>query len=204
MKNAYEKPGWFFYVGWVTLSVIAVITAWYITLAIVTQVTNMVGDKIQLAGEYHITEDLLYMNILVPIIGLLTGFFQYLLLRRYLARMRWWVAATLVVWLTPLFVRFIPSATNTLLVIFAVLLIGTTMVLPQWWILRQRVGHAFWWLLAFGLGWGMVGFLKLVTSEPLPVLLGMALIPAITTGVAWWLLLDWLPKRELKSSLANP
>ena len=200
MVNANEKPRWFFYFGWVALNVIAVILAWYIAWEIISQVTNIVGDTIQVGGESHITEDLLYMNVLIPIIGLLTGVFQYILLRRYLPHMGWWVAATLVGWLSPLLIRFIPSATNTFLIMLGMLLIAATMVLPQWWMLHQRVGHAFWWLIAFGLGWGMVGLLNLVTSEPLPVLLAMALMPAITTGIAWWLLLDWLPNRELKSS----
>jgi hypothetical protein len=200
MIIANEKPRWFFYFGWVALNVIAVIMAWYIAWAIISQVTNIIGGTIQVGRESHITEDFLGMYVLVPIIGLLTGVFQYILLRRYLPHMVWWIAATLVGWLSPLLIRFIPSTTNTFLIMLGMLLIGTTMVLPQWWMLRQRVRHASWWLLAFGLGWGMVGLLNLVTSDPFPVLLAMALTPAITTGIAWWLLLDWLPYRELKIS----
>jgi hypothetical protein len=33
--------------------------------------------------------------------------------------------------------------------------------------------------------------------------LTIALMPAITTGIACWLLLDWLPKYELKGSISS-
>ena len=198
MIIANEKPRWFFYVGWVALNIIALVMAWFIASAIMSQITEIVEGTIQV-GETHITEDFLLVYVLFPFIGLLTGIFQYILLRRYLPHMGWWAATTLVGWLTPFLIRFMPSTTNTFLIMLGMLLIGAAMVLPQWWMLRQRVHHASLWLLAWGLGWVMVGVLNLITSEPIPVLLAMALMPAITTGVAWWLLLDWFPNRELKS-----
>jgi hypothetical protein len=50
----------------------------------------------------------------------------------------------------------------------------------------------------------MVGLYDLLTlSELFPVLLGFAIVPAIATSIACWLLLDWYPKHELKSSLPS-
>jgi hypothetical protein len=199
-----KKPPWFFYFGWVALNVIALIMAWYIAWAIIDQVTEIIGDTIQLNGESRITEDFLLVYVLFPVIGLLTGIFQYILLRRYLLHMRWWIAATLVGWLMPFVISaFLASSTSIVLILLGLLLIGATMVLPQWWILRQRVRHASLWLIAWGLGWVMVGLFNLITSEPIPGLLAIALMPAITTGIALWLLLDWLPNRELKSSTSS-
>ena len=95
MIIANEKPRWFFYVGWVALNAIAVIMAWYITFAIMDLVT----------GE----DDSLIFILLFPIIGLLTGILQYILLRRYLPHMGWWIAATFLGWLMP-FVILLSSA----------------------------------------------------------------------------------------------
>jgi hypothetical protein len=207
MIIANEKPHWFFYFGWVALNVIAVIMAWYIASAITSQVTKIVGDMIQVGGESHITEDFLFIYVLLPITGLVTGVFQYILLRRYLPHMGWWIAATLVGWLTllliRLLIRLLAPSNSTFSIMLGLLLIGATMALPQLWMLRQRVGHAFWWPLAYGMGWGIVGLLNVVTSEATPLLLAIALMPAITTGIACWLLLDRFPNRELKSSISS-
>jgi hypothetical protein len=139
-------------------------------------------------------------------IGLLTGILQYTLLRHYLPQMGWWIGATLSGWLLPfglgfVFTQFLTPDNNTFSIMLGMFLIGATISLPQWWMLRQRVKHAFWWILISGLGWWMIGLLNFVTSEPFAVLLAIALVPTTATGMACWLLLYWLPKRELKGSL---
>ena len=195
MIIANEKPGWFFYLGWVALNAIAVIMAWYITFAIMDLVT----------GE----DDSLIFILLFPIIGLLTGILQYILLRRYLPHMRWWIAATFLGWLMPFVIGFIFSGlfipgNSTVRIVIGMMVLGTAVALPQWWFLRKRVQHAWWWVLVFGLAWGMVGLYDLWTLYDLfPVLLGFAIVPAIATSIACWLLLDWYPKHELKSSLPS-
>jgi hypothetical protein len=203
-----EKPRWFFYFGWFVLNVIAVIIAWYIAWSLISQITNIVGDTIQIGGESRITEDFLLVYVLLPLIGLLTGIFQYILLRRYLPHMVWWIAATLLGWLMPFIIGsittvFLAPSNSTFVIMLGMLLIGATVALPQWWMLRQRVRHASWWIFAYGFGWWLVGILNFVTSEPIIVLLAIALIPTITTGIAFWLLLDWFPNHELKSSISS-
>ena len=208
MIIANEKPGWFFYFGWVALNVVAVIMAWYIAWAIISEVTEIVGSTIQVGGESHITEDFLFLYMLLPIIGLLTGILQYILLRRYLPQMVWWIATTFLGWLMPFVIGFIISrlfvrGNSTVLIMLGMFVLGTTIALPQWWLLRKRVLLAWWWVLVFGLGWGMVGLLNLVTSDPFPVLLGIAVVPAIATSIACWLLLDRLPNHELSSHTSS-
>ena len=205
MVSNNERPHWFFYLGWVVLNVIAVVIAWYIAWALISQITKFVGGTIQVGGQSRFTEDFLFLYVLFPIIGLLTGIFQYTLLRRYLSHMAWWIAATLLGWLMPFvtgyfIIAIFAQKNDTFFIMLGMLLIGTTIVVPQWWILRQRVRYASWWILANGFGWCITGLLNLVTSEPFPVLFAIALMPAIATGIACWLLLDWLPKHELKSS----
>jgi hypothetical protein len=191
MIIANKKPGWFFYFGWVALNASAVIMAWYITFAIMDRVV----------GE----DDSLILILLFPIIGLLTGILQYILLRRYLPHMGWWIAATFLGWLMPfvwffIFSRVIIPGSSTVRIVLGMIVLGTTVALPQWWLLRKRVQHAWWWVLVFGLAWGMVGLYDLFTlSDLFPVLLGFAVVLAIATSIACWLLLDRLPNHELSS-----
>ena len=131
-----------------------------------------------------------------------------MLLRRYLPRMIGWIPATLLGWLMPfvtgfLILNVLGLQNDTFSLMLGLLLIGAMVALPQWLLLRQHVRHAFWWILAVGLGWGLVGLLNLVTSDPLPVLLAIGLLPAIATGIVCWLLLDWYPKHRLMSSIPN-
>ena len=190
-----EKPRWFFYIGWVALNAIAVIMAWYITFEIMDLVT----------GE----DDSLILILLFPIIGLLTGILQYILLRRYLPHMGWWIAATFLGWLMPfvwffIFSRLFIPGSSTVRIVLGMMVLGTTVALPQWWLLRKRVQHAWWWVLVFGLAWGMVGLYDLWNPPDLfPVVLGFAIVPAIATSIACWLLLDRFPNHELSSRTSS-
>jgi len=197
-----EKPRWFFYLVWVGLNALTIVIAWYITWALISLVENVVGDTIKVGGQARITEDFLFVYVLFPVIGLSTGILQYFLLRRYLPRMAWWIVATLLGWVLPFFMGsiitiFLARGSNIWLIMLGLFLIGTTIGLPQWWMLRQRVSHAFWWILAYGFGWWLIGLLNYFTTEPLAVLFAIALMPTIGTGIACWLLLNELPKSEI-------
>ena len=52
---------------------IAVVAAGLISLALIILITQIVGDTIQVGGQSRITEDFLFMYVLFPVIGLLTG-----------------------------------------------------------------------------------------------------------------------------------
>jgi hypothetical protein len=203
MIIANEKPGWFFYFKWVALNVMAVIMAWYIASAGMSLDTEIVESRIQGDG------DSLFLYLLFPIIGLLTGIFQYILLRRYLPHMGWWIAATFLGWLMPFVIDFIFSGvfipgSSTVRIVLGMIVLGTTVALPQWWLLRKRVQHAWWWVLVSGLAWGMFGLYDLWSpSDMFPVLLGFAVVPAIATSIACWLLLDRLPNHELSSRTSS-
>jgi hypothetical protein len=143
------------------------------------------------------------MYLLFPFMGLLTGFVQYILLRRYLPRMAWWIGATVLGWTMPMLVGriitpLLERGNSIFPIMLGMLLIGVIIALPQWWLLRQRVRHAWWWILASGLGWSLIGLLRQLTSEPSLVLLVIGLLPAIAAAAACWLLLDRLPSYDLQ------
>jgi hypothetical protein len=198
-----KKPQWTFYPEWVLLNAVAVVIASVAAWNLIPLIANFVGDTIKVNGQTRITEDFLLGYMLFPAIGLLTGQAQYVLLRRHISPLRWWIAATVLGWLSPFLVGFIltpviESGSETFRVwgIIGMPLIGAFMGLPQWWILRRAVRHAYGWLLAYGLAWGMIGWLNFLSTGPYAVISSIALIPALVTGIACWLLLDRLPNHH--------
>ena len=196
---------WFFYPGWVVLSAISIPIAWVIYWALISLIKKVVGDTIQVGGQPHITEDFLLLYILAPAIGLVTGIFQYLLLRRHLPRMGWWIAATALGWSLAfiggdLLYRTLYTTLDVDSIWFETLmtaLAGGSMGLAQWLVLHQRVRHAAWWILANVLGWGILGWGAAALSNQMAIpAVGIMLTPGIATSVALWLLLDRLPHQD--------
>jgi hypothetical protein len=200
---------WFFYPAWVVLSAISIPLAGAIAWALVSQVEKVVGGTIQVGGHTRITEDYLSTYVLLLVLGLLAGLLQYLLLRRYLPRMGWWVAATTLGLLLGLvggrlLFRTLHSTLDAMWFgILMTVVIGGSMGLVQWLVLCQRVRHAAWWILANILGWGVVGWGGVTLSNQMVIpAVGILLVPGIATSIALWLLLDLLPRRE--GSKRNP
>ncbi len=201
MMTDYRRPKWFFYPGWVASSAISILLALAVYWALISPIEKIVGDKILVGEQARITEDFLLPYIFWPALGLANGLLQYLLLRRYLPRMGWWVAATTLGWPLALFAtRHLYYATlsttfdgNSMwFVVVRIILTGGTIGLAQWFVLRQRVRHAAWWILANVLGWGVSG----IFSSWLDLWV-FGVPAAIATAVALWLLLDQLPQREV-------
>ena len=193
-----NKPGSLFYLGWIFLNILAVVAAWFISWALIKQITNIVGGRIMIGGQSRITEDAIFLYILLPVIGLLLGIGQYWLLRSYLPRISWWIAATVLGWLMPFVIGFVGSkifapGNDTVSIMVGMLIFGASISLPQWLVLRRRVKNAYLWILAYGFSWFLVGMMGSVINEPLAVLLAISLIPTITTGTILWLFLDWYP-----------
>jgi len=198
-----RKPKWFFYPGWVALSALSGPVAWWIAWLIISQVEKVVGDTIQIAGQTRITEDFLLGYILYPLFGLLTGLLQYLVLRRHLPQMGWWIAATVLGWLLPFAVMglvstIVPTSLDlgsTWARILLGMLIGGSMGLVQWLVLRLRIRYAAWWILSSVLGWTTTA---LVTGDTLSTVLDMlavVLLPPMASSIALWFLLVKLPRR---------
>jgi hypothetical protein len=209
MMASNGRPRWFFYPAWVASSAISIPIAGAIAWALVSQVEKVVGGTIQVGGHTQITEDYLSSYILLLVLGLLAGFLQYLLLRRHLPRMGWWIAATTLGLLLGLvggrllFGTLHSTLDSMWFGILMTVVTGGSMGLVQWLVLRQRVRHAAWWILANVLGWGVVGWgAETLSNQMVVPIVGILLVPGIATSIALWLLLDQLPRRE--GSRRNP
>lgn len=190
-----RKPKWFFYPGWVVLNTLGIPIAWLISYFLAEYVSYLLADY-----------------VFIPLLGLLAGLLQYLLLRRYLPRIGWWIAATAVGWPLVLAVFHLgyaiwpialvnstwPTAEDALRGIGFVS-VGVVTGLVQWLVLRRRVPRAGWWILANALGWGLV---HLIVGEfdSLVVQLFIGAVPAVVTGLALWWLLAHLPQHEIAVS----
>jgi hypothetical protein len=140
--------------------------------------------------------------------GVVVGAAQWAVLRQAILQLRWpgWIGATAVgafaAWLLGMVPSTMMAMTETQettattqpeisnLVVFGLaalmgLVLGSILALPQWWVLRRYVEHAFWWILANSFAW-MVGMVL--------VFVGASMIPeeGITTIVFLGLLTSLL------------
>ena len=187
-----KKPGAPFYSAWVLFSIVSGVTAFVAYLLIMRIYNAFAGDWIVINGKTHIAEDFLLPYILWPIFGLLYGYLQYILLRRYFPHMGWWILATAIS-LSFTFLGLdmgwsIASALgidpySVWLVVIQLMLVGGFLGAAQWFVLRRQIPNAVWWIPANMVGWGMVGFTGALGVFTILV------YPAIITGVALYLLL---------------
>ena len=136
----------------------------------------------------------LSLYIYVPIVSLLMGVLQYGLLRRYLPRMGWWVLATSGGWLLGLFLIsgsfwFDFCTYESCRIDLAFIVLGLSIGVGQWLLLRRRLPRAGWWIGANVVGWGL---LALITSTPLNSyrLFAAGFLPACVTAATLALLMN--------------
>jgi hypothetical protein len=207
MTTIYKKPEWFFYPAWIILTALCFPTAFFISFIILKIIIAVNGDYIYVDGIRHITEDYLFIYVFVPLVGLLIGTLQYGLLRRYLPRMGWWVAATILGMLlipvvgytsTLLPGRLLNGNSNWSVFVMIALMAGLLSFM-QWLVLRRRVPRAIWWIPATIAGWVAV---RLVSGEgtvgPLDIA-HLTILPAIVTGITLGLLINQVDHCEPKS-----
>jgi hypothetical protein len=197
-RSGPPRSGWPFYTAWIAATVASLPIAGAIGFVIIQQAVAVLGGRIEVGGQSHITEDYLYSWVFFSMFGLVMGVLQYLLLRGRVPRAGWWIGATVIGWgvLPRLLGAVVPAeVTSAPAPALAAALLGGLVALPQWWLLRRWVRQAGWWLVANCLGWSAVGLITgpaIMTSLDVAV---AAIIPALAAGVALWLLLDRLPRR---------
>lgn len=189
----HKQPRWSFYLLWILLTMFCVPIAFFLSLIILRIIVLFVGDFINVNGVQHITEDYLALYVFVPLMGLLTGVLQYELLRRYFPRMRSWVAATIGGWLLGAFLILTHgwlNPTNTVLSLdLAFLLMGLSIGVGQWLLLRQRLPRAGWWIGANVVGWSILALVTNGNSMGQFGLFALGLLPACATALMLALLI---------------
>lgn len=208
MRTAIEKPAWQFYPAWVVLSALSIPLAFGLSWIIISLIEDVVGGTIRIGGETRITEDALFSYVFVPAVALFNGGLQFFLLRRYFPRMGLWILATAFGWLLAITLAFLLSKIDGFLAIgrsniflFAPLLfliIGGSIGLGQWWILRTHVRRAGWWIVASTVGWSMAGLVSASVSDY--SLLSGGVLPGVVTSIAFWFLFAQPSARPLSSA----
>jgi hypothetical protein len=194
-----KKPDWPFYIAWTLWTTFCIPIAYFIIMIIMLIVALIIGDTIYVNGVEHITEDYLSTYLLAPVMGIVTGAVQYGLLRPILPRMGWWVPATTGGWLLGMFLVaaciqlhwMVPAQMD-----LTFLLMGLSIGLAQWPVLRRRLPGAGWWPVASLLGWGLVALANRGNTIDQYGLLVLGFFPACTTAAALALLTKQLPQAE--------
>lgn len=208
-----RKPNWFIYPAWIALNSLSIPIAFAISWTLISLVVKVVGSTIQAGGQTHITEDFLLTYIFGPTLGLVIGLLQYLLLRRYLPRIVWWIAATTVGYSLGQIVGYtlttnLYGAVDVRTVWFKTLmttLAGGAMGLAQWLVLRKCVRQSTLWILANVFGWVVLGWgMSTLSNQMVIPAVGILLVPGITTSLALWYFLDRLPKQEDNGENISP
>lgn len=209
MTTNFKRPAWYFYPGWMGVSILAFTLSFLAYFPVISLITRWVGGTIYVNGVRHITEDYLFIYFFFPALCLISGILQYGLLRLYVPRMGGWVLATLAgcllvfVTMTLLIRVFGVAFLNLWNGALAFATIGGLIGLSQWVFLRRRIPKAGWWILANILGWGLavLGSLTEVRNgSAFAQILTFSLSPAIVAGFAWWYLLRPEAQQEISSS----
>ncbi len=195
MTTIHKKPEWFFYPAWIILTMLCVPIAFILSLIILKLVIiNFVGDIIYVDGVRRITEDYLGMYVFAPIMGLVMGVLQYGLLRRYLPRIGWWVLATSGGWLLGVLLVLLSGRLyywtfEAFDIDLPFTVLGLSLGVGQWLLLRRRLPRAGWWIGVNIVGWGL---LDLITDGSLGQfgLLALGFLPACVTAVTLALLMN--------------
>lgn len=196
-----SKPAWFFYPGWVVVSAASTGIAFVITLAVMALAVKSLGGTIQVLGQTHVTEDFLFGFVLMSVLGLISGFSQYLLLRLYFPRMGLWIPATLAGWLLASIVTgFGPAFFDPFIDVWSiwflameVSLIGAAIALPQWLAMRSQMPNALYWVLGGIAGWIVAAAVGGHAISGWGGILSFVLIPPAVASITWWLLMAKLP-----------
>ena len=199
-----RNDGWLLIAGWVGLNIVSLLLAWWGTMLILSLIVKVVGDTIQVAGQTRITEDYLASFVLIPILGLIAGLLQFLVIRRLIPRAGGWILATFLGWTITFGIVALVSVLNPSGVVvitlsavqFLFTFLGVMLGLAQWLVLKPQVRQSGWWILVSTLAWGLTGLIIGSTiSEPYDFWI-LLLLPALATGLGLWLLLVWLPGRQ--------
>jgi hypothetical protein len=194
-----KKPNGYFYTAWILWTTFCIPISYLIIMVIMLIVALFVGDTIHVNGVEHITEDYLSIYFFAPVMGAVTGAVQYGLLRPILPRMGGWMPATTGGWLLGMILVAACIRLHWMVLAqldLTLILMGLSIGLAQWLVLRRRLPGADWWPVASLLGWGLVALVNRGNSFDQYGLLLLGFFPACTTAAALALLTKQFPQAE--------
>ncbi len=187
-----RKADWRLWPSWIVLHLLSIPLAALLMLAIVIIVNGII--------PYHEWTTAQYVQLPTMLLGfaVVTGTLQWLLLRRYLHRGQSWGLATTLGWLVAgclsylswLIVEKFGYSDNEMISAGSMFVIcGVTVGLFQYWVLRQVVTKAGWWIAASAIGYSSLSLLIIQPATSILAFVFHITLPAIITGIALFLLL---------------
>ena len=191
------QPGWRFWLLWMGASIAAAV-AYTLTIPVIIAIVSTLAPMQQ---DENLAPEQSWIGIAIGLLtsgalGAAIGLAQWLVIRRYLRGVGWWVLATAIGYAIPLALgRISPLREPPWLagsVMF--LLFGIVLGVPQWLVLRGRVQTAGWWI-AFSIGgwllpYALTGILVLsgLYVEPFDLLAAFFVPVAVAgAGIVWLL-----------------
>jgi hypothetical protein len=191
-----KLPGWTFWLLWLAATFVGALL-----YAIPVGVVQIVLGLDRLEDPQRAGEIATWMRVLAAVLcgaacGSTIGLAQWLVLRREIKRVGWWVAATVAGyasigllpliagvlqpgWLDWAFTLIINGKMHWLARVVAgwpnaswapgamtLTLFGAALGFFQWLVLRGRVDQAGWWIALSTVGWALAAVLNIVPSEP--------------------------------------
>ena len=143
------------------------------------------------------TPDILVAGYLGLVAGTaLIGVLQWLVLRRHVARVGWWVPATLAAAVASGVVIFgVGAIDEDLGWIVGVGAFGTLLGVLQWLVLRSELAGAAWWITASTIGWGLGMPFGDINGPP-----GLGAVYGAVTAIA----MVWLLRQRHSLSVTQP
>ncbi|MCK4899229.1 MAG: hypothetical protein KAS38_10645 [Anaerolineales bacterium] len=187
MKDKRSQVGWGFWLQWVVASTVGMLLGFIVGFPLSFLVMDIVGERLgQSFGGI--------------VIGIGVGVLQWLVLRRRISGVGWWVltsaAGGLIIPVA--FEGLSESLSFGALMSFTgvVALGGAVAGTLQWLVLRGQVSRAGWWVLASTVGWGLGMTAAIAYSWPGPMWLIVtgAVLGAVTGGALVWLLRKPVPE----------
>jgi hypothetical protein len=170
-----KQDSWTLWEWWLLATMMGVILA--VGIAVISSA---------IANNFGPVGTVVMLHLMGALEGVVLGFTQWLVLRRYVKHIGWWVFATgvgsLIAWLIGVkfmvalaLVSFTNTMTTTTLwalqqaVFWMGAWVGTILGIAQWLVLRSHVHKGVGWVLANALAWGLgllVAFMSVTWTKP--------------------------------------
>ena len=193
MKVKRSQVGWVFWLQWVLASTVGLLLGFIVGFPLSFLAMDILGERLgQSFGGI--------------VFGIGVGVLQWLVLRRRVTGVGWWVltsAAGCYGIIQAMFLGFPESAEMSYVSLLGLTVVvalgGAVTGILQWLVLRRQVSRAGWWVLASTVGWGLsMGVSIAIPSGADDNLLQLAVTGAVlgvVTGAALvWLLRQPVPE----------